>query len=103
MYITQGLHRHLQQRPNAVAIRSQGRKHHAMPNSVTGLRAWPVRSRAWASPAAIAWRCFRSTRSAFIEYYLAVPWADAVVNPVNFRWSAGGDRLLAGRLAKPRC
>ena len=24
MYITQGLHRHLQQRPNAVAIRSQG-------------------------------------------------------------------------------
>lgn len=25
MYITQGLHRHLQQRPNAVAIRYQGR------------------------------------------------------------------------------
>ena len=23
----------------------------------------------------------------FIEYYLAVPWADAVLNPVNIRWS----------------
>ena len=23
----------------------------------------------------------------FVEYYLAVPWADAVVNPVNIRWS----------------
>ena len=23
----------------------------------------------------------------FVEYYLAVPWADAVLNPVNIRWS----------------
>lgn len=31
----------------------------------------------------LAFNCQR-----FLEYYLAVPWADAVVNPVNFRWSA---------------
>ncbi|MCY1557411.1 Long-chain-fatty-acid--CoA ligase [compost metagenome] len=24
----------------------------------------------------------------YIEYYQAVPWADAVLNPVNIRWSA---------------
>jgi long-chain acyl-CoA synthetase len=24
----------------------------------------------------------------YLEYYLAVPWADAVLNPVNIRWSA---------------
>jgi len=29
----------------------------------------------------------------YCEYYLAVPWADATVNPVNIRWTTGRKSL----------
>ncbi|CAI8877654.1 MULTISPECIES: long-chain-fatty-acid--CoA ligase [Pseudomonas] len=87
MYITQGLHRHLQQRPNAVAIRSQGG--HSITYAEFGDRvarlASALKGLDVGSGDRVAMLSFNSQR--FIEYYQAVPWADAVVNPVNFRWS----------------
>lgn len=87
MYITQGLHRHLQQRPNAVAIRSQGRRiTYAEFGDRVARLAGALKGLGVASGDRVAMLSFNSQR--FIEYYQAVPWADAVLNPVNFRWSA---------------
>lgn len=87
MYITQALHRHLQTRTNKTAIRYQGR-------SVTfgqfGERvarlAGALKKLGVASGDRVAMLSLNSQR--YIEYYMAVPWADAVLNPVNIRWSA---------------
>lgn len=86
MYITQGLHRHLQQRPNAVAIRYQGRNisYGEFGDRVARL-AGALKGLDVASGDRVALLALNSP--IFLEYYLAVPWADAVVNPVNFRWS----------------
>lgn len=87
MYITQGLHRHLQQRPDAIAIRSPERSvtYAELGDRVARLAAG-LKGLGVASGDRVAMLSFNSQR--FIEYYLAVPWADAVVNPINFRWSA---------------
>ena len=87
MYLTQGLHRHLQQRPNAIAIRFQDRSitYAEFGDRVARLAA-ALKDLGVASGDRVAMLSFNSLR--FIEYYQAVPWADAVVNPVNFRWSA---------------
>ncbi|UVE17112.1 long-chain-fatty-acid--CoA ligase [Pseudomonas sp. LS44] len=86
MYITQGLHRHLQQRPNATAIRFLGR---CMTYAELGDRvarlAGALQQLGVARGDRVAMLSLNSARC--IEYNLAVPWADAVVNPVNFRWS----------------
>ncbi|WP_160105721.1 long-chain-fatty-acid--CoA ligase [Pseudomonas izuensis] len=87
MYITQGLHRHLQQRPNAVAIRYQGRSiSYAEFGDRVARLAGALKGLGVASGDRVALLALNSPL--FLEYYLAVPWADAVVNPVNFRWSA---------------
>ncbi|MNJ31559.1 Long-chain-fatty-acid--CoA ligase [compost metagenome] len=87
MYITQGLHRQLQSRSQAVAIRAQGRSttYAEYGNRVARL-AGALKGLGVASGDRVAMLAFNCQR--FLEYYLAVPWADAVVNPVNFRWSA---------------
>lgn len=87
MYITQGLHRHLQARPNATAIRFQGRSitYAEFAERVARL-AGALRKRGVASGDRVAMLSVNSQR--YIEYYQAVPWADAVLNPVNIRWSA---------------
>ncbi|PNB73519.1 fatty-acid--CoA ligase [Pseudomonas sp. GW456-E7] len=86
MYITQGLHRHLQCRPNAIAIRSPDR---CLTYAELGERvarfAGALKSLGVKSGDRVAMLSLNSRR--YIEYNLAVPWADAVVNPVNFRWS----------------
>ena len=38
----------------------------------------------------------------YLEYLFAVPWADAVLNPINTRWSRAGGGLLPARLRLPR-
>ncbi|MDH4610459.1 long-chain-fatty-acid--CoA ligase [Pseudomonas sp. BN102] len=87
MYITQALHRHLQQRPQAIAIRSQGRSltFGELGGRVARL-AGALTKLGVESGERVAMLSLNSAR--YIEYYQAVPWADAVLNPVNIRWSA---------------
>lgn len=86
MYITQGLHRHIQQRPNATAIRESGR---SVTFAELGQRvarlAGALKGLGMASGDCIAMLSRNSQR--YIEYSLGVPWGDGVLNPVNTRWS----------------
>lgn len=86
MYITQGLHRHLQQRPDAVAIRETGRSltFAGLAERVARL-AGALKALGMVSDDCIAMLSRNSQR--YIEYALGVPWADCVLNPVNTRWS----------------
>ncbi|WP_338580926.1 long-chain fatty acid--CoA ligase [Pseudomonas sp. MAG733B] len=86
MYITQGLHRHLQRCPNATAIRYQGRgiTYAEFGDRVARL-AGALKGLGVTSGDRVAMLSLNSLR--YIEYYQAVPWADAVLNPVNTRWS----------------
>ncbi|MBO3275647.1 long-chain-fatty-acid--CoA ligase [Pseudomonas schmalbachii] len=87
MYITQGLHRHLQKRPNAIAVRYQGRSiTYAEFGDRVARLAGALKNLGVASGDRVAMLSVNSQR--YIEYYQAVPWADAVLNPVNIRWSA---------------
>ncbi|TDF83763.1 long-chain-fatty-acid--CoA ligase [Pseudomonas sp. H9] len=86
MYITQGLHRHLQQRPDAVAIREMGRSlTFARLGERVARLAGALKALGMASDDCIAMLSRNSQR--YIEYALGVPWADCVLNPVNTRWS----------------
>ncbi|MDT4831678.1 Long-chain-fatty-acid--CoA ligase [compost metagenome] len=86
MYITQGLHRHLQQRPSARAICDQGRSlNFGQLGERVARLAGALKRLGVASGDRVAMLSLNSQR--YIEYYLAVPWADAVLNPVNIRWS----------------
>ncbi|AQV97427.1 fatty-acid--CoA ligase [Cupriavidus necator] len=87
MYMTQALHRSMQQRPNAEAVRYMGRHltyaglGARVARLAAGLRQLGVRD-----GDRVAMFSLNSAR--YIEYYMAVPWAGAVLNPVNIRWSA---------------
>ncbi|MBO3275123.1 long-chain-fatty-acid--CoA ligase [Pseudomonas schmalbachii] len=86
MYFTQALHRHVQVRPNKTAIRFEGRSltFAELGNRVARLAAG-LKSLGVNSGDRVAMLSLNSQR--YIEYFLAVPWADAVLNPVNTRWS----------------
>jgi long-chain acyl-CoA synthetase len=87
MYITQGLHRHLQARPQATAVRFAGRSiSYAELGDRVARLAGALQGLGVASDDRVAMLSLNSQR--YIEYYLGVPWADAVLNPVNIRWSA---------------
>lgn len=87
MYMTQGLQRHMQQRPNATAIRYQGRSlTFAQLGDRVARLAGALKGLGVTSGERVAMLSLNSQR--YIEYYQAVPWADAVLNPVNIRWSA---------------
>lgn len=87
MYLTQALHRSMQQRPNAEAVRHLGR---SMSYAELGARvaqlAAGLRQLGVEDGDRVAMFSLNSAR--YIEYYMAVPWAGAVLNPVNIRWSA---------------
>jgi acyl-CoA synthetase (AMP-forming)/AMP-acid ligase II len=87
MYMTQGLHRAMQQRPHAAAIRYLGR---TWTNAQLGARvaklAGALQRLGVTAGERVAMLSLSSPR--FVEYFLAVPWAGAVLNPVNIRWSA---------------
>lgn len=86
MQFTQGLHRAVQQTPDAPATICGARQH-----SFTQLRD-RVSRMAGALAASgvkrgdvVAMMAFNSDR--YIEFFLATSWLGAVANPVNFRWS----------------
>lgn len=87
MYLTQGLHRALQQSPNAIVTVSGGRSRTCaelgdrVARLAGGLKALGV-----APGDRVA--CLGCNSDRFHEYYLGAFWADLVVNPVNTRWSA---------------
>ena len=87
MYMTQGLHRSLQQRPNEIAIRYLGR---GLTYAEYGTRvarlAGALRGLGVQTGDRVAMFSLNSQR--YLEYFMAVPWAGAVLNPVNIRWSA---------------
>jgi acyl-CoA synthetase (AMP-forming)/AMP-acid ligase II len=84
MYVTQGLHRAVHQRPDAVATVFGSRRTtfaEQRDRVAGGLRQVGVRP-----GDRVAYLGLNSDR--FYEYYFAVPWADAVLNPINIRWAA---------------
>ncbi|MFC4521462.1 long-chain-fatty-acid--CoA ligase [Cupriavidus pinatubonensis] len=87
MYMTQGLHRSMQQRPQQVAIRYEGKETtYAQLGDRVARLAGALRQLGVQDGDRVAMFSMNSAR--YIEYYMAVPWAGAVLNPVNIRWSA---------------
>ena len=86
MYLTQGLHRQLQRAPDSVAtvfggrVRSWAESADRVARFAGALHALGVESD---DRVAILAR----NSDVYHEFLLAVPWADAVVVPVNIRWS----------------
>lgn len=87
MYMTQGLHRAVQQQPDEVMTICGTRQHTVrdVANRV-GRLAGALRTLGVESEDRVAILAFNSDR--YHEYLFAVPWADAVLNPINIRWSA---------------
>lgn len=86
MYITQSLHRALQQtphRPHTIyqdRVRTVAEHVDRVARFAAGLQALGV-----AKDDRVGIMALNSDR--YLEFLRAVPWADAVVNPVNIRWS----------------
>ncbi|MFD6354210.1 acyl-CoA synthetase [Nocardia tengchongensis] len=87
MYLTQGLHRATQQNPDAAmtVYGERTRTNREVMDRVARL-AGALRGLGVAPGDRVAILSLNSDR--YHEYLLAVPWADAVLNPVNIRWSA---------------
>lgn len=87
MHLTQPLHQALQASPEApltvfgTRIRSVREVADRVARLAAGLRSVGVQA-----GDRVAMLALNSDR--YFEYLLAVPWADAVINPVNIRWSA---------------
>jgi acyl-CoA synthetase (AMP-forming)/AMP-acid ligase II len=86
MYLTQGLHRAVQQQPGGIATicGARTRTFAELADRVSRL-AGGLRGTGVGPGDRVAYLGLNSDR--FCEYYLAVPWADAVVTPVNIRWA----------------
>ena len=85
-YLTQALHRAIQQKPGRLATSFAGRRHtwaqfgERVARAAAVLRELGVRS-----GERVAMMALNSDR--YLEYYYATWWAGGVVNPVNIRWS----------------
>jgi acyl-CoA synthetase (AMP-forming)/AMP-acid ligase II len=86
MYLTQGLHRAVQQQPDQVMTicGDRERTFGEVAGRVARL-AGALRELGTGAGDRVAMLSLNSDR--YSEYLLAVPWADAVLNPVNVRWS----------------
>jgi acyl-CoA synthetase (AMP-forming)/AMP-acid ligase II len=86
MYLTQGLHRAAQQTPDleATIFGDRVRTWAEVKDRVARL-ASALRSLGVEKDESVAILSLNSDR--YSEYLFAVPWADAVINPVNIRWS----------------
>ena len=86
MYLTQGLHRSLRATPDAPAIvyGERVRTFAELGDRVARL-AGALQGLGVAPGDRVAMLAFNSDR--YAEYLLAVPWAGAVLNPLNIRWS----------------
>ncbi|MES3021591.1 MAG: long-chain-fatty-acid--CoA ligase [Pseudomonadota bacterium] len=87
MYITQGLHRALQQKPDEIVIRlaGGGRTYRQFCERVAKL-AGALQSLGMAPGDRVAMLSLNS--DLYLEYQFGVPWGGGVVNPCNTRWSA---------------
>jgi acyl-CoA synthetase (AMP-forming)/AMP-acid ligase II len=89
LQFTQGLHRAVQQQPQAIATVCNGRRRtfaelaDRVARLANGLRDLHGRGLRPGDRAAIL--AFNSDR--YLEFYLACPWIGAQVAPMNFRWS----------------
>lgn len=86
MYLTQGLHRVLQQRPNALAtvFRDRRQTYAQLADRVARL-ASALQQRGMHTGDRVGLLGLNCDR--FLEYYLATWWGGGVVNPVNIRWT----------------
>lgn len=86
MYLTQGLHRAVQETPDAVMTVYGGRQHTVAEVAGRVARlAGALRAHGVDDGDRVAMLSLNSGR--YHEYLLGVPWAGAVLNPVNLRWS----------------
>lgn len=86
MQLTQGLHRAVQSSPDAVATIHAGRRRTFTEHADRVARlASALHGLGVQEGDRVAILSLNSDR--YAEYLLAVPWAGAVVNPVNIRWS----------------
>jgi len=87
MYLTQGLHRAVQQRPDQLmTIFGERRRTFREAAGRVARLAGALRELGVRPGDRVAMLALNADR--YSEYLLAVPWADAVLNPVNTRWSA---------------
>lgn len=87
IYLTQGLHRAVQQQPTRIACRfgERATSYRELAERVARL-ATVLRRLGVRRGDRVGMLALNSDR--YLEYYLAVWWSGAVVNPVNVRWSA---------------
>ena len=87
MYLTQSLHRALQQHPERIALRcgQRQRTFREFADRVARL-AGALQQLGMQEGDRVAMLSLNSDR--YLEYQLAVPWAGGVMNPCNIRWSA---------------
>ncbi|MEU8900124.1 long-chain-fatty-acid--CoA ligase [Nocardia sp. NPDC048505] len=86
MYLTQGLHRAVQQDPGGImTIYGDRTRTFAEAADRVARLAAALRELGVADGDRVAMLGLNSDR--YSEYLLAVPWANAVLNPVNIRWS----------------
>ena len=87
MQFTQGLHRAVQQKPDAIAtvcgnrIKTFRQLHDRVAKLAGGLQSLGLK-------AGDRICIFSLNSDRYLESYLAIAWLGAVVNPANFRWSA---------------
>lgn len=86
MYLTQGLHRSVQQHPDAIASICNGRvkTHREVLDRISRL-AGALHVLGLRPDDRVGCHALNSDR--FSEVYLATFWADGVINPINTRWS----------------
>jgi len=86
MYLTQGLHRAVQQNPDGImTIYGERATTFRQAADRVARLAGGLRGLGVQEGDRVAILALNSDR--YSEYLLAVPWADAVLNPVNIRWS----------------
>ncbi len=87
MYITQGLHRALQQKPDAAALRFAGRErsYRELVGRVARL-AGALQALGMRAGDRVAMLSLNS--DVYVEYQFGVAWGGGVLNPCNIRWSA---------------
>jgi acyl-CoA synthetase (AMP-forming)/AMP-acid ligase II len=86
MYLTQSLHRSVQQHPNRVAVRWGDKTRTFGEFADRVARFAGALQKLGVQPGdRVAMLSLNSER--YLEYQMAVPWAGAVLNPCNIRWS----------------
>ncbi|WP_428313049.1 long-chain-fatty-acid--CoA ligase [Hydrocarboniphaga sp.] len=87
MYLTQALHRAVQQHPQRIAVQlGERRRTFAQFQDRVARLAGALQKLGLQAGDRVAMLSLNSDR--YLEYQMAVPWAGGVMNPCNIRWSA---------------